>query len=337
MRYFNSISHQVKPIVSGHDTFALRYGWLKKVYDRIEQVSDNTNIFSEESAISSLGVGKNMLNAMRHWSSHLGFIERNNRTHSFYNTDTTNVQKKDSDEYLGIIPNNEFYHSRQFFDLNKGIDPYLESPTTLWLLHWALATNPNLITYYWFFNINTKSELSRDEFIRHLKEFLNKYPNIIAPSDSTLKKDVDCFILNYSAKYRKDNDDVESNIESPLVELGLISRPSQTQIRALRGKKSSLSLHTFVYCLIRFWQTFNSGSGSLSLEMATYDECSVGRVFMFNEEALIDYAEKLETYHYPIVWTQSAGIRQFQLIQGCTLDEVLKLSIQNIQQYDYAR
>lgn len=335
MRYFNSISQDVRPIVSGHDTFSLRYGWAKKVYDRINQVTDNTNIFSEESAISSLGVGKNMLNAMRHWLSHLGFIARDNKTHSFYNTDTH--QQKRSEIHLGIVPNNDFYHAKQFFDDEMGLDPYLESPTTLWLMHWALATNPNLITYYWFFNINTKSELSRDEFLRLIKEFLSRYPDIAMPSDSTLKKDVDCFILNYSSRRRKDNGDAEASIESPLAELSLISRPTQTQIRALRGQKTTLSIHAFVYCLLRFWQTFNESAGSLSLEMATYDECSVGRVFMLDEEVLIRFAEQLQDHGYPIAWVQSAGIRQFQLIQGQALDAILGLSINNIKRYDYAR
>lgn len=335
MRYFNSISHTIKPVVSGHDTFALRYGWSKKVYDRIEQIIDNKNIFSEESAISSLGVGKNMLNAMRHWSNYLGLIERNTQTHSFYNIDATH--HKQDDNRHGIYPNNHFYHAERFFADRTGLDPFLESPTTLWLMHWALATNPSLVTYYWFFNINTKSELSRDELLRLLKEFLSKYPNITIPSESTLKKDVDCFILNYSTKRRKDNEDAETSIESPLAELSLISRPTQTQIRALRGQKSSLSIHAFTYCLVRFWQTFNAGAGSLSLEMATYDECSVGRVFMLDEETLINYAEQLENYSYPIAWTQSAGIRQFQLTEAKTLDDVLNLSIDNMISHDYAR
>ena len=335
MRYFNSISNQVKPIMSGHDTFALRYGWSKKVYDRIEELPYDVNIFSENSAISALGVGKNMLNAMRHWSYHLGLIWRDNMHHNYHNTDSDTDEKNQRN--LGISPNNNFYHAKQFFDDTQGLDPYLESPITLWLLHWALATNPHLITYYWFFNINTKSDLTRDEFIRQIKEFLSKYPDIAIPSDSTIKKDVDCFILNYSSKRRKENEDVESSIESPLTELGLVSRPSQTQIRALRGQKSSLSIHVFVYCLVRFWQTHNFNAGALSLEMATFDECSVGRVFMLDEETMINYAEQLERFNYPIAWTQSAGIRQFQLTQGHTLDEAFELSINNMKAFDYAR
>lgn len=336
MRYFESIASDIKPVLSGHDTFAIRYGWSKKVFDRLQE-SDETNVFSEESAIADFGVGKNMLNAMRHWSYYLGFVWRNNRTHTYHNT--TENSQEETDKLLPFT--NQFYNAKQFFDTNstdnKGLDPYLESPTTLWLMHWALATNPELVTYYWFFNINTKTDLSRDEMVRKLKEFLNEYEAFAKISDSTIKKDVDCFILNYSGKKRKNNDDIELSIESPLSELQLLSRPAQNQIHASRGKKGSLSLHAFTYCLMQFWQQHNENSKTLSLEMATYDECSVGRVFMLDDEAMVEFAEKLNTSVYPIAWIQSAGLRQFQIKESSTLEEVLELSMTQMQTHDYQR
>lgn len=334
MRYFdsNSSNPNFKLVMSGHDTFALRYGWSKKVYDRIHD-SDTANVFSEESAIADFGVGKNMLNAMRHWSYYLGFVWRNNKTHSYHNT--TSKSSKELDNLLPTL--NEFYNAQQFFDNHKGLDPYLESPTTLWLMHWALATNPNLITYYWFFNINTKTDLTKDEFARLLKEFIAKYPALEMPSDSTIKKDIDCFILTYSSKKRRANDDAEGAIESPLAELGLITRTQQNVIRAMRGQKHNLSLNTVVYCLANFWQRHNIDAGSMSLEMATYDECSIGRVFMLNEETLIEYAEQLEESDYPLTWTQSAGIRQLQLKNNVTIDDVLEHAIKKLKAEDYQR
>lgn len=333
MRYFESVSSKpnFKLVLSGHDTFVLRYGWSKKVYDRIQN-TDITNVFSEETAIADFGVGKNMLNAMRHWSYYLGFIWRNNKTHSYHNT--TVSSPADVDNLLSVVT--DFYNAEHFFGDN-GLDPYLESPTTLWLMHWALATNPELVTYYWFFNINTKSDLSRDDFIRYLKEFLNKFDEFKSISDTTIKKDVDCFILNYSGKKRKTNEDVESTIESPLTELQLLSRPAQNQIRASRGKKGSLSLHAFTYCLMDFWQKHNAKSNTLSLDSATYDECSVGRVFMLDDETMVEFAEKLNVSNYPIAWVQSAGLRQFQIKDGDSLESIRKKSAEQMTIHDYQR
>lgn len=334
MRYFDSVSSSpnFKPALSGHDTFAIRYGWSKKVYDRIQN-TDITNVFSEESAIAQFGVGKNMLNAMRHWSYYLGFVWRNNKTHSYHNT-----TEHSPDEVSNLLPVvTTFYNAENFFKDKQGLDPYLESPTTLWLMHWALATNPELVTYYWFFNINTKSDLSRDDFVRNLKEFLNRYEDFKSMSDTTIKKDVDCFILNYSGKKRKTNEDVESTIESPLTELQLLSRPAQNQIRASRGKKGSLSLHAFTYCLMAFWQKHNANSNTLALDNVTYDECSVGRVFMLDDEAMVEFAEKLDVSNYPIAWVQSAGLRQFQIKDGNSLDSIMKLSAEQMTIHDYQR
>ena len=67
-----------KPQFSGHETFPLRYGWLKKAFDAIraaEGQDDNRSVFSGEDAIARFGVGKNMVSSMRHWAKASGIIE----------------------------------------------------------------------------------------------------------------------------------------------------------------------------------------------------------------------------------------------------------------------
>ena len=49
---------------SGHETFSLRHGWLKKGVDCVSQKPD---FFSTERAMIELGVGKNMVQSIRHW------------------------------------------------------------------------------------------------------------------------------------------------------------------------------------------------------------------------------------------------------------------------------
>ena len=67
-----------KPQFSGHETFPLRYGWLKKTFDAIraaEDQDDNRTVFSGEDAIARFGVGKNMVSSMRHWVTATGIID----------------------------------------------------------------------------------------------------------------------------------------------------------------------------------------------------------------------------------------------------------------------
>ncbi|WP_230657396.1 DUF4007 family protein [Psychrobacter sp. I-STPA10] len=340
MNYFSSNIDKIKPILSGHDTFPLRYGWIKKVYDQIEMHPDVVNVFSQDTAIANFGVGKNMLNALRFWSTHTAMIIRDGS--AYYNTyqtaDTQKLAKTDehsTDEHSIDATRhlNHFYNAQNFFG-DHGLDPYLESPSTIWLLHLSLVTNPNLVTYYWFFNINTKSELSREEFVRLLKEFLKDH-NFTLPSASTIKRDIECFIQNYTTKPRKANEDFESTLEGPLVELGLLTRVSKQNIRALRGEKNTLTLPVFIYALVSFWQNHHNVADTLSLEMCTYDECSPGRVFMLDEEAIIGYAEQLQDSQYSLAWTQSAGIRQFQITDGNNLHTIFEQCIKHMCHEDY--
>lgn len=337
MRYFASLTNNIKLTLSGHDTFPLRYGWLKKVHDQIEiqrKSEKFDNVFLQDTAIADFGVGKNMLNAMRFWSTNTGMIRRDNNT--YYNTEghTEAGELFDNDNLDITRQLNSFYNSKVFFD-DDGLDPYLESPSTIWLLHLCLVTNPSLVTYYWLFNINTKPELGREEFARLLKEFFKDH-GLSAPSDSTIKKDIECLIQNYTTKTRKANDDFENVLEGPLVELGLFNRVNRQNIRALRGEKNSLTLNVFVYALINCWRIHNEAADTLSIEMCTYDECSPGRVFMLDEDAIIDYAEQLQDSDYSLTWTQSAGIRQFQITNGSSLNAIFDQCVEHMRDEDYS-
>ena len=60
------------PQLSGHETFPLRYGWLKKAFDAVQDskdTEDNRTVFSGADAIARFGVGKNMVASMRHWAN----------------------------------------------------------------------------------------------------------------------------------------------------------------------------------------------------------------------------------------------------------------------------
>ena len=57
---------------SGHETFAFRYGWPKK---GIDAVLDDPAVFAKDTAMVSLGVGKNMVRSIRHWCLTARLIE----------------------------------------------------------------------------------------------------------------------------------------------------------------------------------------------------------------------------------------------------------------------
>src|SRR5437867_3436331 len=57
---------------SGHETFVLRYGWLKKAFDAAQ---DNPSVFNAEDAVVQLGVGKNMVRSIRYWALACGVLQ----------------------------------------------------------------------------------------------------------------------------------------------------------------------------------------------------------------------------------------------------------------------
>ena len=67
---------EIKPSFSGHETFPLRHGWLEKAYDAV--YSSEKNPFTEDLAIADFGVGKNMVNAIKHWAIATGFVKIEN-------------------------------------------------------------------------------------------------------------------------------------------------------------------------------------------------------------------------------------------------------------------
>ena len=105
------------PQLSGHETFPIRYGWLKKAFDAVQESEgqeDNRYVFSGPEAIARFGVGKNMVGSMRHWATVAGVIE--------------DAAGRIVTTSLGCL----------IFG-NRGIDPYMEHPATAWLIHWNLC------------------------------------------------------------------------------------------------------------------------------------------------------------------------------------------------------
>src|SRR4051812_24955003 len=123
-----------RPLFSGHETFPLRYGWLKKAFDAVaasaDDISNKRTVFRADDAIARFGVGKNMVASIRHWATTAGVI----------------ADLSGEDDQLVPTPLGNL-----IFGLN-GRDPYMEVPTTLWLVHWHIAGHPTKTTWYWALN-----------------------------------------------------------------------------------------------------------------------------------------------------------------------------------------
>lgn len=254
---------------SGHETFTLRQGWLKKAVDGVRA---NPRLFSDGDAMVDLGVGKNMVNSIRHWALATDILQDFPETRG---------------SELGPTP---------FGDLifgERGRDPFLEDLNTLWLLHWKLATNQRRSTgWCWMFSLLRNDEFTRESLFELFQAELRRR-NISSPSASSLERDIDCALRTYLGT-RSKAALLEENLECPLVELQLITAdPEGILFRFNRGPKPTVSDEVFLYCLLDFWEGRTQGD-TLSFSDIAFESRSPGAVFKLDENSTASRLERLE-------------------------------------------
>ena len=294
-----------QPHLSGHETFPIRYGWLKKAFDAVRETEtgeDNRPVFSGPDAIGRFGVGKNMVAAMRHWATVAGIIE-------------------DAPDRSGIITTPL---GRLIFG-EPGLDLYMEHPATTWLLHWKLCGRADKTTWHWAFNYYPSISFEREALVQGLEK-LAADRNWSRASVATIRRDVSCFIRTYAAQGPSGRGSYEDGLESPLIELGLIKATGRRDgFRFVRGPKPSLGPGVFGYAVTDFWERTYEKANTLSFEALAHGPGSPGRVFLLEENDMADMLVSLEDASRGVYqWSETAGLKQLIRSGPVALDESLE-------------
>jgi hypothetical protein len=284
---------------SGHESFPLRFAWLTKA---VRGVVEDAALFTRDDAVVRLGVGKNMVRAMRHWAAR---------------TDMIRPAPRDA---RGI-----HYKPTEIGDLlfgPKGLDPYLEDPATIWLVHWQLCSRSSPLDSRsgeiaspttWYFLLNEFREISFtvesavDNLLRYAERASGK-----RPSKGTIERDVSCFVRSYAASEPNAKFSREDTYDSPLVELAIITREAEAgRIVIDRSRRLTLSPHIFAYAVADLWRRRSPHSETLSLQQVAYEAGGPGQVFRLPENACVDLLETLhDTTRGLMSFDSTAGIRQ---------------------------
>ena len=297
-------SEDYRPQLSGHETFPLRYGWLKKAFDAVSSTegrSDNRSVFTGEDAIAHFGVGKNMVSSMRHWATAAGVI------------------KDIPDEGIRITD----FGALMFAD-RDGIDPYMENPATSWLVHWHLAGRPDKTTWFWAFNHFPALLFERDTLVGGMDR-LAQERGWARSSTATIKRDVACFVRTYVAQPISRQASYEDSLESPLTELGLIKPTGRKDgFRFVRGPKPSLGSGVFCYAVTDYCSRISSSANTLSFEALAHGPGSPGRVFLLDENSLVDLLGDMEQLtNGAYMWSETAGLKQLIIERDLSIEEAL--------------
>jgi hypothetical protein len=262
--------------------------WLKKAVDSADEhgiVSKET--FSDDNAIATFGVGRNMVSSIKHWAL------------------ACEVMREDASKRNFVI--NDI--AKDIYALG-GRDPYSEHPTTTWYAHWCLAgRGKRSTTWFWLFNILNAHTFTRDEVMPTLAKFAQSISSGKKLSQATLGRDLETCLRGYAP--RSASSSVEEAAEPMLAELGLIQEERKGVYSFRRGPKSSLNDAFFAWALVDFWDTHRLGETSLTFEAIAYGAGSPGRVFKLDEESTAERLFALSSLtDGRLKWSDTSGLRQ---------------------------
>lgn len=274
----------------GHETFPLRYGWLKKAVDATGGAQHQA--LAQPEAFVELGVGKNMVHAIRYWSLATGILQP-------YAAGTRNTGVEPSELGKMLLQ-------------DGGFDPYLEDPGTLWLIHWQLAGRPGgPVTWYWAFNCIREPEFTREKLVLSLQAYVEAQ-DLKRVAASSVKRDIDCLIRSYVPVRASKSLVFEETLDSPLTDLHLIREIEEGRLYAFgRGEHPTLPTAIVAYAVAGFWQLVAPDSLTLTFDQVAYSPRSPGQVFKLSEDALATYLETMEDVTGGMIsFRTTAGLRQ---------------------------
>lgn len=260
---------------SGHETFPVRYAWLPKAYKALQE---NPRLFTnEDNAMVILGVGKNMVRAIRFWVQATGIAEPSNNTSLAVST-------------LG----------QALLD-PEGHDPFLEDIKTLWLIHWNISTLKEEPLFAWEYLLNRwhHPEISRSEVLKAFQRESERLERKLSPV--TLAQHFDVFLHTYVPTRSKKGEVIEDNLDSPLVELSLIEPCGERELDKdgkretvyafRRTAKPEISAELFIWCLQDYWNKQRHAERTLQFRDVAVAQGSPGQIFKLPES---DVRERLD-------------------------------------------
>ncbi len=274
----------------GHESFPLRYGWLKKCVDAVAARPD---AFAHDDAMVSLGVGKNMVKAIRHW----GLITR------VIEVDPDGAESRGRSLRVTPLGNLIFGEG--------GADPYLEDPRTLWLVHWLLCTHPErATTWRWVFGVWGRHAFTREE----LRIALKGLAAGARASEATIGRDAEVFLRSYLPSRASRGAPLEDALDSPLIELQLLREdPVEGRCEFVRGPKPSLDDTVFAFTVLDYWERTAGHSESMHADALAHGPSSPGRVLCLDERSLYERLEFAEAWSRgALLFDQTAGVRQLR-------------------------
>ena len=286
---------------SGHETFVVRTFWPKKGYDFLKG-GDN---FNDDDAVVKLGIGKNMVTSLSFWMKALGLYNEENKE---------------------LTPLAHFLFGK------NGVDPYLESIGSIWLLHYSLIKTNYSSIYNSVFNTFRveKSLFTKKQLLSFIKRlyFENEDSSF---NERTVEKDIQVFCRLYNTPdYKSIRKDFEEEVGSLMQELELMS--SMTEKTSSNGPskkeewyslkpdmRTNLPSHITLFAILDQFEE----SENISMRRLEIAQNGPGMTFVLSKEGLFRQLKDIENEFKEAFLTETAGNVVLSFSQNLNKWEVL--------------
>lgn len=252
-----------------HDTFFIRKGWLSKGMERIVEKPD-LFVDKEENPMDVLGIGSNMVKALRYWLQTVGLCQESNKGRRIQTLTDLGQLVYDNDRYI-------------------------EELGTLYLLQYKLASQEEEATaWYFFFNEFSMSEFTREEYVQSLQNYILMKEDSNTVAIRSLNDDFACIINTYLPRYKTNPGKVsaENNIDCPFGELGLVDIANKKQKTYKKTIPAAKSLNPWVVLAVIVEEA--QGKKEIALNELLTAPNNIGRVFNLDAITMLDVLHEIE-------------------------------------------
>jgi hypothetical protein len=254
----------------GHETFAIREGWLHK---GLKLLVEEPTKFQDPNVADWLGIGRNMGKSVMHWLVATGLAASAG--------DSRHDVKLKCTELGRLI---------------RKRDPYFLQAGTWWALHVELVNcESDALTWWWFFNRFSLTRFDRSVCLSSLRAYLEHSAQRI-PAQKTLQRDIGCLIASYATFLPAESTDPEEADDCPFRELGLLTCSRSTGSCSLSTASKPVPAELLGYAISRsfFLGGADQRSYETTLREATSKDGGPGKSFVMGSDSLFELALKAE-------------------------------------------
>ena len=238
------------------------------------------DIFQLEEAPVILGVGKNMVRAIKFWGMASKILENKSSL---------------SNKKSNLVSPTPLGHD--IFKDRWGLDPDLERPETIWLLHWLLLAPRCMLPPWWvIMNEFSAAVVTTEDVTERTISKIDAADSWKRHSQQSIKRDIDVFVHTYTSK--KGKEPTEDYLDCPLRGLHLLRQRDRGEMRFVFGVKPGMSPLTVAYACLDFVGRADIPGRTISVHKLAMEMGGPGNTFKISEadisDLLMDASERCD-------------------------------------------